>query len=117
MTTEKPENQPKKTYTEKTYLGGPMPSLSSPAPCRIVLSSEALAASGMFPGYDVQVTAQDGVITIERIGPPAPGIFGTARPKPSCLMDELMSYTRQREASLQPPVDELAGEQIDREEL
>lgn len=106
------DTQPKKAYTEKTHLGGPMPSMSSPARCKIVLSSEVLAASGMFPGYQVQVTAQDGVVTIERIGPPAPGVFETARPKPNSMMDELMGYTRQREASLHPPVDDQTDEEL-----
>lgn len=116
-----PPKQPKKAYSEKTYLGNPIPRVSGTGPmaCRLKLSSAVLAASGLGAGYEVELVATPGEITIRKIAEPAPSVWSTPHPKQPNLIDELNEYSRRRDKG--KPVDEaeepLSDAQLDGEAL
>ena len=116
-----PPKQPKKAYSEKTYLGNPIPRVSGTGPmaCRLKLSSAVLAASDLGPGYEVELVATPGEIAIRKIAAPAPSVWSTPRPKRPNLIDELNEFSSRRNKGL--PVDEaeepLSNAQLDGEAL
>ncbi len=116
-----PTKQPKKAYSEKTYLGNPIPRVSGTGPmaCRLKLSSAVLAASDLGAGYEVELLATPGEITIRKIAEPAPSVWSQPRPKRPNLIDELNEYSRRRDKD--QPVDEtkepLSDAQLDGEAL
>ena len=117
-----PPKQPKKAYSEKTYLGNPIPRVigTGPLACRLKLSSAVLAASDLGAGYEVELVATPGEITIRKIAEPAPSVWSQPHPKQPNLIDELNEYSsRRRDKGL--PVDEaeepLSNAQLDGEAL
>lgn len=101
-----------------------------PNPCRLQLSHEALKAAGMGPNYEVEVVARPGEIVIKVIGAPKPSPWDTPRPANHGLIDELWSFTKEREARLKmaregipydpygdEPEDSLSDEQRNQEAL
>jgi len=111
-----------KPYTEKARLstGRPVFGLGDkPMPCRLKLSSDVLAAAGMGPSHEVELTATPGQIVITHVAGPAPSVWSTPRPKQPNLIDELNEFSSRRDKGL--PVDEveepLSDAQLDGEAL
>lgn len=87
-------------YTEKTSLGGPIFKVGyGVMPCRVQLSGKILAAAGLKPRDQVEVTADSGVILIKKIGEPSGAlpINGCSAAKKQ-MLDALMADTRAFEA-------------------
>ena len=87
-------------YSEKTSLGGPIFKAGyGVMPCRVQLSGKILAAAGLKPRDQVEVTADSGVIIIKKFGEPTPGlpIKGCSTAKKQ-MLDALMAETRAFEA-------------------
>lgn len=87
-------------YTEKTRLGGPILQIGGvkPLPCEVRLSSKVLAAAGLGPSYEVEMTARDGEIIVKRLGGPARSIVNDLKPRRTPIMDSLMTMTRKYDA-------------------
>ena len=96
-----PSGQNDLPHSEKIVLGGPKPRLGpGPNPCRLELSHEALKAAGMWPNDEVEVLSRQGEILVRRIGGPKPSAWDRPRPQSSGIIDELWSFTKEREARL-----------------
>lgn len=111
--------KPEAPYTEQTSLGGPIPKIGTngPMPCRLQLSSKILEASGLRANDRIELVAVgDGQILIKKTGAPKPGL--QYHPSKNPLMDDLMAFTKAKEAELKeatarryaPPEPEEEGE-------
>ena len=120
-------------YAEQTRLGGPIPVVmgGGAAACRVKLSGRLLEAAGMLPRDLIEVTARAGEILIKRIAEAEPLAWSAPRPASPAQqeMDQLMRWTKERQARLDGDVDEvgegdetgdglgLNEDQVNREEL
>jgi len=89
-------------YTEKTALGGPIFKAGyGVMPCRVQLSGKILAAAGLKPRDQVEITAESGQIILKKIGGPSPGLpTKSTKSGMDRALDALMTMTKEHEAKL-----------------
>ena len=90
-----------KPYTEKARLstGRPVFGLGDkPMPCRLKLTSNILAAAGLGPSHEVELTATPGQIVITHVAGPAPGLPFKGTSGMTKALDGLMEATREHKA-------------------
>jgi hypothetical protein len=85
--------------TVRTSLGGPKFRLGyGTPPCRLEISSEVLAASGLKPFDRIEIIAEAGAIRVVKVGEPLPGLPNISSKNE--ILDNLMRLTSEHEDRL-----------------
>lgn len=97
----KSKSDPVKPYSETTRLstGRPVFGLEDkPMPCGLKLTSNILAAAGLGPSHEVELTATPGQIVITHVAGPAPGLPFKGTSGMTKALNGLMEATREHKA-------------------